>query len=331
MSDKTIEVKNLKTMFNTDRGSVIVVNDVSFNIKKGEILGLVGESGSGKSVTSLSIMRLIPNPPGKIIGGEVIFKGEDLLSKTEEEMRKIRGDKISMIFQEPMTSLNPVFRISNQLIEAYVTHNNISKKEALKKSIELLRLVGIPSPERRINDYPHQFSGGMRQRVMIAMALAGDPELLIADEPTTALDVTIQAQILDLLKDINKKFGTSILLVTHDMGVIAQMCDKVCVMYAGKIMETADVESIFFNPAHPYTKALLNSIPTLDNEKEKLNVIEGSMPNPFSMPVGCRFADRCNYSTEICYNKAPQETLINKNHSVYCWHILNKSGSNVNE
>lgn len=329
MSEKTIEVKNLKTMFNTDRGSVIAVNDVSFNIKKGEILGLVGESGSGKSVTSLSIMRLIPNPPGKIIGGEVIFKGEDLLSKTEEEMRKIRGDKISMIFQEPMTSLNPVFRISNQLIEAHTTHNNISKKEALKKSIELLRLVGIPSPEKRINDYPHQFSGGMRQRVMIAMALAGDPELLIADEPTTALDVTIQAQILDLLKDINKKFGTSILLVTHDMGVIAQMCDKVCVMYAGKIMETADVNSIFFNPAHPYTEALLNSIPTLDNEKEKLYTIEGAMPNPFNMPVGCRFADRCNYSTEICHNKAPQETLINDNHSVYCWHILNKSESDI--
>ncbi len=329
MSDKTIEVKNLKTMFNTDRGSVIAVNDVSFNIKKGEILGLVGESGSGKSVTSLSIMRLIPNPPGKIIGGEIIFKGEDLLSKTEEEMREIRGDKISMIFQEPMTSLNPVFRISNQLIEAYVTHKNIGKKEALKKSIELLRLVGIPSPEKRINDYPHQFSGGMRQRVMIAMALAGDPELLIADEPTTALDVTIQAQILDLLKDINKKFGTSILLVTHDMGVIAQMCDKVCVMYAGKIMETADVNSIYFNPAHPYTEALLNSIPTLDNEKERLYTIEGVMPNPFNMPVGCKFADRCDYSTEICHNKEPKETLINEYHSVCCWHILNESESNI--
>jgi len=325
--NKTIEVNNLKTIFHTDRGSVAAVNDVSFDIYDGEILGLVGESGSGKSVSSLSIMRLIPNPPGKIVGGEIIFDGENILEKTEEEMRVIRGDKISMIFQEPMTSLNPVFRIKNQLIEAYTTHSDIGKKEALNNSIELLRLVGIPSPEKRINDYPHQFSGGMRQRVMIAMALAGNPKLLIADEPTTALDVTIQAQILELLKDINKKYNTSILMVTHDMGVIAEMCDRVCVMYSGKVMETADVDSIFFNPKHPYTEALLNSIPTLDNKAERLNTIRGTTPNPFKVIKGCRFADRCDYATDICYELEPGKTEISEKHTVYCWNILNKSES----
>lgn len=333
MSDTTtLQVKNLKTVFNTDKGEVIAIDDVSFSIMDGEILGLVGESGSGKSVTSLSIMQLIPNPPGKITEGEIIFKGENLLGKSKEEMRKIRGNGISMIFQEPMTSLNPVYTIGNQLTEAFTVHSKISKKEALNKSIDLLGLVGIPFPEKRMSSYPHQFSGGMRQRVMIAMALAGNPQLLIADEPTTALDVTIQAQILDLIREINKKFNTSVLLVTHDMGVVAQMCDRVCVMYAGKIMEEADTVSIFEKPTHPYTEALLKSIPTLDENNERLNTIEGTIPNPFKMPKGCRFAPRCKYATGKCQEQEPVKTEVSRTQSVYCWNpISNNSGGDENE
>jgi oligopeptide/dipeptide ABC transporter ATP-binding protein len=298
----------------------------------GEILGLVGESGSGKSVTSLSIMQLIPNPPGKITEGEIIFKGENLLGKSKEEMRKIRGNGISMIFQEPMTSLNPVYTIGNQLIEAFTVHTKISKKDALNKSIELLGLVGIPFPEKRMSSYPHQFSGGMRQRVMIAMAIAGNPQLLIADEPTTALDVTIQAQILDLIREINKKFNTSVLLVTHDMGVVAQMCGRVCVMYAGKIMEEADTISIFEKPTHPYTEALLKSIPTLDENNKRLNTIEGTIPNPFKMPKGCRFAPRCKYATGKCHEKEPVKTEVSRTQSVYCWNPISyNAGGDENE
>ena len=333
MSDTTtLQVKNLKTVFNTDKGEVIAIDDVSFSIKDGEILGLVGESGSGKSVTSLSIMQLIPNPPGKITEGEIIFKGENLLGKSKEEMRKIRGNGISMIFQEPMTSLNPVYTIGNQLTEAFTVHSKISKKDALNKSIELLGLVGIPFPEKRMSSYPHQFSGGMRQRVMIAMALAGNPQLLIADEPTTALDVTIQAQILDLIREINKKFNTSVLLVTHDMGVVAQMCGRVCVMYAGKIMEEADTVSIFEKPTHPYTEALLKSIPTLDENNERLNTIEGTIPNPFKMPKGCRFAPRCKYATGKCNEKEPVKTEVSPTQSVYCWNPISyNAGGDENE
>lgn len=332
MAETILEVKNLKTLFSTERGKVMAVDDVSFSINKGEILGLVGESGSGKSVTSLSIMQLIPNPPGKIVGGEILFRGENLLTKSKEEMRKIRGSKISMIFQEPMTSLNPVYTIGNQLVEAFTVHSKITKKEALEKSIELLKLVGIPFPEKRINNYPHQFSGGMRQRVMIAMALAGNPELLIADEPTTALDVTIQAQILDLIKSINNRFNTSVLLVTHDMGVVAQMCHKVCVMYAGKIMEEAETHRIFESPSHPYTEALLKSIPKLGDNPERLNTIEGTLPNPFNMPKGCRFEPRCKYATDICRGKEPEKIKIDEKQIVYCWYpIVGKRGGGHNE
>jgi len=332
MGETILEVKNLKTLFSTERGKVMAVDDVSFSISKGEILGLVGESGSGKSVTSLSIMQLIPNPPGKIVGGEILFRGENLLTKSKEEMRRIRGSKISMIFQEPMTSLNPVYTIGNQLIEAFMVHSKITKKEALEKSINLLKLVGIPLPEKRINNYPHQFSGGMRQRVMIAMALAGNPELLIADEPTTALDVTIQAQILDLIKSINSRFNTSVLLVTHDMGVVAQMCHKVCVMYAGKIMEEAETHRIFESPSHPYTEALLKSIPKLGDNPERLNTIEGTLPNPFNMPKGCRFEPRCKYATEICREKEPEKIEIDEKQIVYCWHpIVGERGGGHNE
>ncbi len=325
MSNITLEVKNLTTVFNTERGRVTAVDGISFSIGNGEILGLVGESGSGKSVTSLSVMQLVPNPPGKIAGGEIIFRGEDLLKKTNEQMRRIRGNQISMIFQEPMTSLNPVYTIGNQLIEAFSIHTGMNNREALKKSIELLDLVDIPSPEKRINNYPHQFSGGMRQRVMIAMALACNPQLLIADEPTTALDVTIQAQILDLIRDINRQFNTSILLVTHDMGVVAQMCSRVCVMYAGKIMEEADIETIFEKPAHPYTQALLDSIPTLEKDRDRLNTIEGGLPDPLNMPKGCRFAPRCKYVTEQCKKEEPQSRIMHNNHRICCWNPLNGS------
>jgi len=332
MSDTTLEVKNLKVIFKTEKGTAAAVDDVCFSIRNGEILGLVGESGSGKSVTSLAIMQLIPNPPGKITGGEIMFKGENLLGKSKEEMRKIRGNRISMIFQEPMTSLNPVYTIGNQLVEAFTIHSSMSKKEAVEKSIDLLGLVGIPFPEKRMKNYPHQFSGGMRQRVMIAMALACNPELLIADEPTTALDVTIQAQILDLIREINEKFNTSVLLVTHDMGVVAQMCDRVCVMYAGKIMEEADTAAIFEKPAHPYTAALLKSIPTLEENNERLITIEGTLPNPFKMPEGCRFAPRCEYSTEKCYKHDPIKTEIGPTRSVYCWNpIIYDAGGDENE
>lgn len=325
--NRVLEIKNLKTVFNTDKGKIIAVNDVSLFIDTGEIVGLVGESGSGKSVTSLSIMQLIPNPPGKIVGGRILFKRENLLEKTKDEIRKIRGKGISMIFQEPMTSLNPVYTIGNQLTEVFLIHSNISKKEALNKAIELLDTVGIPSPEKRINNYPHQFSGGMRQRVMIAMALACNPELLIADEPTTALDVTIQAQILDLIKTINKKFNTSVLLVTHDMGVVAQMCHRVYVMYAGKIMEEAETKKIFKNPSHPYTKALLESIPSIGYNPNRLNTIKGTLPDLYDLSSGCKFEPRCDYATDICKIQEPKEVQISKNQYVYCWNpIFNSKG-----
>jgi oligopeptide/dipeptide ABC transporter ATP-binding protein len=328
MNDMILEVKNLTTKFNTENGEITAVDDINFKIKQGEIVGLVGESGSGKSVTALSIMSLIPNPPGKITNGEILFQGEDLTKNSKDEIRKIRGNSISMIFQEPMTSLNPVYTIGNQLIEALTLHKNISQKEALEKSIDLLSLVGISLPEKRIKNYPHQFSGGMRQRVMIAMALACNPKLIIADEPTTALDVTIQAQILDLLKKIKNEFHTSVLLVTHDMGVVAQMCERVYVMYAGKIMEESETERIFEKPAHPYTYALLNSIPKLEGNPNRLFTIEGSLPNPFHLPKGCRFAPRCNRATDKCTELSPELLKIDEKQSVYCWNYIeyNKDG-----
>ncbi|MCY6485667.1 ABC transporter ATP-binding protein [Clostridium aestuarii] len=301
-----LEVKNLKVQFKTKAGDVNAVNGVDFEVDKGEVVALVGESGSGKSVTSLSVMRLIPNPPGKIVGGEILFNGEDLLKKGKREMQDIRGNKISMIFQEPMTSLNPVFTIERQICETLIRHKNMSKKEAAKEAIRMLELVGMPSPEKRVKDYPHQMSGGMRQRIMIAMALACRPELLIADEPTTALDVTIQAQILDLMLKLREKMGTSILMITHDLGVVAEIADKVVVMYCGQIVEKATVDEIFEKPLHPYTEALLKSIPKINDEKEKLFMIDGMVPNPLDLPKGCPFSTRCTKCIDRCKKEKPE-------------------------
>lgn len=318
MSKNLVEVKNLKTYFFTEDGVVPAVDGVDFSIKEGETLGIVGESGCGKSVTSLSILRLVPSPPGKITDGEILFRGENLLQKSEAEMRKIRGNDISMIFQEPMTSLNPVFTVGEQIAEAIELHQGLDKKQAMDKAVEMLKLVGIPSAEKRVYDFPHQMSGGMRQRVMIAMALSCNPSLLIADEPTTALDVTIQAQILELMKDLKKKLNTSIMLITHDLGVVAEMAENVLVMYAGKVVEYADVKTIFKEPRHPYTIGLMESIPRLDQPREKLYVIEGTVPNPFEMPKGCRFHPRCPEARDICINREPA-LIADNNHQVCCW------------
>ncbi|MFU0824811.1 ABC transporter ATP-binding protein [Clostridium sp.] len=300
-----LEVKNLKTQFKTKKGIVNAVNGVSFKVDEGEVVAIVGESGSGKSVTSLSIMRLIQSPPGEISEGELLFEGEDLLKKNKREMQDIRGNKISMIFQEPMTSLNPVFTIEKQLCETLMRHKNLTKKEAVLESIRMLELVGIPSPHKRIKDYPHQMSGGMRQRIMIAMALACKPKLLIADEPTTALDVTIQAQILDLMLNLKNKFGTSILLITHDLGVVAETADKVVVMYCGQVVEKANVKELFEKPLHPYTEGLLMSIPKIDDDKEKLFAIDGVVPNPLNLPKGCAFSTRCTKCMDKCKKESP--------------------------
>ena len=297
--DKLFEIKNLKTFFHTEAGTVKAVNDVSFDIFKGEVLGIVGESGSGKSVTSLSINRLIPNPPGEIVSGEIIYDNKNLLELSYEEMRKYRGRHISMIFQEPMTSLNPVLRVGVQMNEVLVEHEGISDQEATKKSIEMLDAVGIPEPERRINDYPHQFSGGMRQRIMIAMALQCNPSLLIADEPTTALDVTIQAQILDLMMELkDSRNDAAILLITHDLAVIAETCDRVVVMYGGVIQEIATIDELFKNPLHPYTKALMESIPKLDKKSKRLKALKGMVPSILELGDGCKLCSR--FEPEEC-------------------------------
>lgn len=313
-----LEVKNLKTEFKLKRGTVTAVNDVSFAIDKGEILAIVGESGSGKSVTSLSIMGLLQNP-GKIAGGEILFDEQNLAGMSKKELRNIRGNKISMIFQEPMTSLNPVHRVKDQIMESLMIHKKISKKAALARTIELLDMVGIPSPAKRADDYPHQMSGGMRQRVMIAMALACEPELLIADEPTTALDVTIQAQILELLYDMREKFNMAVLLITHDLGVVSEAADRVIVMYCGKIVEEATVKELFKKPLHPYTVGLLNSIPQIDDDSdERLYMIKGMVPNPLNMPPGCSFSDRCDRSMDRCTKEEP-ELLEIDGHKVRCF------------
>lgn len=319
MGERLLEVQNLKTYFYTEDGVVPAVDGVSFTLDKGETLGIVGESGCGKSVTSLSIMRLIPNPPGKIIDGKIIFEGENLLEKSEAQMRRIRGNDISMIFQEPMTSLNPVFTIGNQIMEAIILHQKLNKQAAREKAIEMLRLVGIPSPEKRVDEYPHQLSGGMRQRVMIAMALSCNPKLLIADEPTTALDVTIQAQILDLMRNLRNELGTSIMLITHDLGVIAELVEKVVVMYAGKIVERADVRSLFADPLHPYTLGLLGSIPKMTEKQTRLQAIEGVVPNPAFMPKGCRFHPRCKFTRDICKVEEPELIQLKPGHETACW------------
>ena len=323
-TNKILEVKNLQTSFFTERGELKAVDNVSFDLYPGKTLGIVGESGCGKSVTSLSIMRLIPNPPRKIVGGEILYKGKDLLKLGMDDMRKIRGNEISMIFQEPMTSLNPVFTIGNQLVEAILLHQDLSKGEAINKAIEMLRLVGIPAPEKRIKDYPHQLSGGMRQRVMIAMALSCNPQILIADEPTTALDVTIQAQILDLLRDLQQKVGLSLMLITHDLGVVAEMAHEVVVMYAGKVVERASVNEIFKNPKHPYTQGLLNSIPILSKDptgkvkKSRLEPIPGIVPSLFDLPQGCRFQERCKYVSDECKGVEPELRSLAGGRMVRC-------------
>lgn len=319
MSEKLVEIRNLRTHFHTEDGVVPAVDGVNFYIKRGETLGVVGESGCGKSVTSLSVMRLIPNPPGKIVEGEILFEGQDLIKKSEAEMRKIRGNDISMIFQEPMTSLNPVYTIGDQIAEAIQLHQGLNKKEAIDKAIEMLRLVGIPLPERRVKEYPHQLSGGMRQRVMIAMALSCNPKLLIADEPTTALDVTIQAQILELMKKLKKELGMAIMLITHDLGVVAEMCERVIVMYGGKVVEEADAVSLFKTPLHPYTEGLLQSIPRMDEDVEKLHVIEGVVPNPLHLPQGCRFNPRCPYAIEKCTQSQPELEQVAPGRYVACF------------
>jgi len=301
-----LEVKDLRTSFFTPEGEVRAIDGVSFEIGEGKTLGLVGESGCGKSVTSLSIMRLVASPPGKIVGGEILYRGRDLLKLSNEEMRKIRGNEISMIFQEPMTSLNPVFTVGNQIGEAIRLHQGLGKRETRAKTIEMLRLVKIADPESRVDAYPHQLSGGMRQRVMIAMALSCNPSLLIADEPTTALDVTIQAQILELMKELKQKIGMALLLITHDLGVVAEQADEVAIMYAGKIVERADTHTIFTRPAHPYTVGLLNSLPGITGQKKKrLDAIPGVVPNPLHLPSGCRFRDRCPRAREICAETEP--------------------------
>ncbi|HEX7120221.1 MAG TPA: ABC transporter ATP-binding protein [Longimicrobiales bacterium] len=315
-----LEVENLRTYFDTEGGVARAVDGVSFEVEKGEVLGIVGESGSGKSVTSLSLMRLVPQPPGRIQPGSSIrFRGAELLELPEEEMRRIRGNDIAMIFQEPMTSLNPVYPVGDQIAEALRHHRGMGARDARARAVELLRLVGIADPERRADAYPHQLSGGMRQRVMIAMAISCEPELLIADEPTTALDVTIQAQILELLAELRERLGMAMILITHDLGVVAEVCDRVIVMYAGQVMERADVDALFRDPRHPYTEGLLKAIPRLGRPVDRLAVIPGSVPNPTAWPVSCRFHPRCPYGWDLCVESAPDLFGADGDHASRCW------------
>jgi len=315
-----LQIKDLKVSFQSGKKFVAAVDGISFDLKEGEILGIVGESGSGKSVTSLATMGLIPSPPGKIENGEIKFEGKDLTSLSEKEWRKIRGNQISMIFQEPMTSLNPLFTVGNQLLEAILLHTDLSKREAIVRCIELLKLVGIPRAEGILKEYPHQLSGGMRQRVMIAMAMACNPRMLIADEPTTALDVTIQAQILALMKNLNKKTNTSIIFITHDLGVVAEVCERVIVMYSGQIVEQGDVRTILKDPKHPYTKGLLKSVPDLRGKKDRLYSIPGSVPAPGTVHKGCRFAARCSEAFGKCKVESPELFKSEKDgHEVRCF------------
>jgi peptide/nickel transport system ATP-binding protein/oligopeptide transport system ATP-binding protein len=330
MMKNLLEVKNLKTHFHTYEGTIKAVNGIHFTIGKGETLGLVGESGCGKSVTALSIMRLIPHPPGKIVDGHIFFEGNDILDLDEREMRNIRGKKISMIFQEPMTSLDPVFTIGHEIMESITLHQGLKKDEARKNAVDILKVVGMPDAEKRINNYPHELSGGMRQRAMIAMALSCNPALLIADEPTTALDVTIQAQILRLIDELKEKFGASVLLITHDLGVVAEMCDNVCVMYAGHIVEYTDVDTLFNKPLHPYTKGLNKSIPRLDVDVGRLDPIKGIVPNLLDVPPGCPFHPRCEFCFEKCIVEIPELMIIESGHLVKC-HLFKGEASVVQD
>ena len=319
MSEKLLEIKDERLSFFTPAGEVKALNGVSFSMEEGEVLGIVGESGSGKSVTAYSIMGLTAYP-GKLVGGTVRFNGHEIEKMTEKEFRKIRGNEVSIIFQDPMTSLNPVYTIGNQIVEVILLHTNKTKKEAYERAKELLELVGINEPSKRLKQYPHELSGGMRQRVMIAIALACEPKLLIADEPTTALDVTIQAQILELMQELRKKLGMSIIMITHDLGVVASMCEKIAVMYAGHIVEYGTADEIFYNPSHEYTKGLIKSIPKLNTEKiERLVPIEGQPVDLLNPPAGCPFAPRCSECMKICLNKMPPKTELSDTHYSYCW------------
>jgi oligopeptide transport system ATP-binding protein len=318
--EKILEVKDLNVVFHIFKADVQAVRGVNFELNKGETLAIVGESGSGKSVTSKAIMGLIPNPPGEIKeGSSILFEGKELVHCTEKQMEKIRGKEISMIFQDPMTALNPTMKIGKQIMEGLVKHQGMSKQDARNRAIELLKLVGIPKPEKRVDEYPHQFSGGMRQRVVIAIALACNPKILIADEPTTALDVTIQAQILDLMRDLQKKTGTAIVLITHDLGVVANMAQRVAVMYGGKVVETGLIDEIFYNPKHPYTWGLLSSMPKLHAKMDKLLAIPGSPPDLADPPKGCPFAARCPYAMKVCTNNMPEYTELSATQKAACW------------
>lgn len=329
--DKLLEVQDLEINFRTYGGEVKAVRNVSFQVGKGEIVAIVGESGSGKSVTVKSILGLIPSPPGKIKGGRILFNGEDLLTLTKRQLRKIKGSKISMVFQDPITSLNPTMKVGKQIEESLKIHTELTKAQMRERALEMIELVGIPNPKERYDQYPHQFSGGMRQRIMIAIALACNPDLLIADEPTTALDVTIQAQVLDLMKDLQKKTQSSIILITHDLGVVAETADKVIVMYGGMVVERGTVNEIFMNPSHPYTWGLLESIPETDSpEKKRLVPIEGSPPDLFSPPAGCPFAPRCKYAMAVCESHMPPDFEMEKEHTARCW-LHDKRSPNVKE
>ncbi|MHB0879673.1 ABC transporter ATP-binding protein [Paenibacillus sp. SEL1] len=319
-----LEVTNLRTEFKTAAGTIRAVDGVDLSVGKGETLGIVGESGCGKSITSLSIMQLLPKGLGKVAAGEVRFNGENMLDFSERKMRSIRGNEMAMIFQEPMTSLNPVFKIGKQIAESARYHHGVSKHKAKDMAVEMLTKVGIPRPEKVATSYPHELSGGMRQRVMIAMAMVCNPKLLIADEPTTALDVTIQAQILDLMRELQKSEGTSILMITHDLGVVAEMCDRVVIMYAGQVVEETDVKTLFKDPKHPYTQSLLASLPQLNSDQERLASIPGQVPNPLDMPKGCRFAPRCQFAKEICRAEAPELTEVEPGHKSRC--LLQQEG-----
>ena len=323
MSEPLLQVKNLCTSFNIGSGEVRAVNGISFNLDRGKVLGIVGESGSGKSVTAYSIMQILVDP-GRIVGGEILLDGQDLVKLSEKEMRKVRGKRISIIFQDPMTSLNPTYTIGNQLMEAIMLHTDRNREQAEARAIEMLELVGINEPKVRLKKYPHELSGGMRQRVMIAMALACEPDVLIADEPTTALDVTIQAQILELMQDLQKKLGMAIIMITHDLGVIADMCDEIIVMYAGRVCERGTVDEIFYNPRHEYTKGLLRSIPKLETEHKRLIPISGSPVDLTNLPKGCAFASRCDACMKICLSELPEELPINDWHKASCWQNVRK-------
>ena len=316
MSDKLLNIKDLTIQYVTEDEVVSAVNGLDIELNEGETIGLVGETGAGKTTSALGIMGLVPNPPGKIVSGSIEFAGKDLLKESEEGMRKIRGNQISMIFQDPMTSLNPVMTVGEQIAEVIEIHENIGNAAAFEKAKEMLELVGIPGA--RANDYPHQFSGGMKQRVVIAIALACNPKLLIADEPTTALDVTIQAQVLDLMNDLKEKFKTAMILITHDLGVVAQVCDKVAIMYAGEIVESGTLRDVYLSPKHPYTHGLFGSIPSLDEEATRLKPIQGLMPDPTDLPSGCKFHPRCPHATELCATQVPKVTEVAPGHKVRC-------------